>query len=114
VYHGIDSISGKDIFHFLEITDIGVLKKISFPAVFTIDVHEVLRVAGIGELVHIDDTADKLGILKDIPDKIRADKSRTAGYEDVGHFSHDTIHHFYVCRRSTRIIADFIIKIKDY
>jgi len=83
VYHGIDSIFIKDIFHCIEITDIGVFKEITTPTAIVIDVREVLQVAGIGELIHIDDTADKLGILKDIPDKIRADKSRTAGYEEV-------------------------------
>jgi hypothetical protein len=78
-----DVILAQNLLDVFVIANITPFKKISLASVLFCDVRKVQEIAGIGELVIVDDPTGEVCFPKDIPDEARADKPCPSGHKDV-------------------------------
>ena len=84
VADGVDGETTEDIRQGAAITDVGANETITAWKFFR-DIGQILRVAGIGQLVDVDHAPLKPAFRQQIPDEVRTDESAATGDEDGVH-----------------------------
>src|SRR3954467_7844046 len=73
----------QDLFHIFVVTYIPPLEEILFIAISFCNIRKVQKVAGISELVIVDDPAFEIGLLEDIPNEVRTDKPSPSRHKNA-------------------------------
>jgi len=80
---GVDGVFLEYIFYGIVIAYIGMLEKVARTAEIFCDIRQVVGIAGVSELVDVDDAPFEAAVEQEITDEVGADKPGAAGYEDI-------------------------------
>src|SRR5512143_4072371 len=83
VDNGADMVLLHDSRDVLMVLDVPAFEDIALSAEFPLNIGQVHEIAGIGQLVVVDERAPEVRSFKDVPDEIGPDESGPAGHEDV-------------------------------
>jgi hypothetical protein len=80
VTHGVDAVVGEDLVHALEAADVLPQEYVA-AGESCFEIAQVFGVAGVGQLVDVDDTAREACLFEQVADEVAADETAAAGDE---------------------------------